>query len=82
MTHDDDLTLDELDAKMSEEQTGRSRGLEEYATYAMSQGWDPLPVFGITPEGGLNFDKMVENHLTILFDGLSAPPSAKQWSAS
>lgn len=51
MTHDDDLTLDELDAKMSEEQTGRSRGLEEYATYAMSQGWDPLPVFGITPEG-------------------------------
>lgn len=39
-------------------------------------------IFGITPEGGLNFDKMVENHLTILFDGLSAPPSAKQWSAS
>jgi AcrR family transcriptional regulator len=39
-------------------------------------------VFGITPEGGLHFDKLVDNHLTILFDGLSAPPSAKSWSAS
>jgi hypothetical protein len=39
-------------------------------------------IFGITPEGGLHMDKLVENHLSILFDGLSAPPSAKQWSAS
>ena len=39
-------------------------------------------IFGITPEGGLHFDKLVDNHLTILFDGLSAPPSAKTWSAS
>jgi AcrR family transcriptional regulator len=35
-------------------------------------------IFGITPEGGLHMEKLVENHLTILFDGLSAPPSAKQ----
>ena len=39
-------------------------------------------VFGITPEGGLHFDKLIDNHLTILFDGLSAPPSAKPWSSS
>ena len=39
-------------------------------------------VFGITPEGGLHLDKMIDNHLTILFDGLSAPPSARQWSST
>lgn len=39
-------------------------------------------IFDITPEGGLHMDKLVENHLTILFDGLSAPPGAKTWSAS
>jgi AcrR family transcriptional regulator len=40
-------------------------------------------IFGITPEGGgMQFDKMIDNHLSILFDGLSAPPSAKQWSSS
>jgi AcrR family transcriptional regulator len=39
-------------------------------------------IFGITPEGGLHMEKLVENHLSILFDGLSAPPSAKQWSSS
>lgn len=39
-------------------------------------------IFGIMPEGGLHMDRMVDNHLTILFDGLSAPPSAKTWSAS
>lgn len=39
-------------------------------------------VFGVTPEGGLHMDKLVDNHLSILFDGLSAPPSAKTWSAS
>lgn len=30
-------------------------------------------VFGITPEGGIGFDRLVENHIAILFDGLSAP---------
>lgn len=39
-------------------------------------------IFGIMPEGGMHFDKLIENHLTILFDGLSAPPSAKHWSSS
>jgi AcrR family transcriptional regulator len=39
-------------------------------------------IFGIMPEGGMSFDKMIDNHLTILFDGLSAPPSARQWSSS
>lgn len=39
-------------------------------------------IFGIMPAGGLHMDQLVENHLTILFDGLSAPPSAKTWSAS
>ena len=39
-------------------------------------------VFGIVPEDGMNFDKLIDNHLIILFDGLSAPPSAKQWSSS
>jgi AcrR family transcriptional regulator len=39
-------------------------------------------IFGIEPEGGLGMDRLVDNHLTILFDGLSAPPSSKRWSAS
>ena len=39
-------------------------------------------IFGIMPEGGMHFDKLIDNHLTILFDGLSAPPSAKLWSSS
>jgi AcrR family transcriptional regulator len=39
-------------------------------------------IFGLMPEGGLHMDKLVDNHLTILFDGLGAPPSAKRWSAS
>lgn len=39
-------------------------------------------IFGITPEGGLHFDRLVDNHLSILFDGLSAPPSARAWSSS
>jgi AcrR family transcriptional regulator len=39
-------------------------------------------IFGIMPEGGLHLEKLVDNHLSILFDGLSAPPSAKAWSAS
>jgi hypothetical protein len=32
-------------------------------------------VFGITPADGLAIDRLIENHLTILFDGLSAPAS-------
>ena len=34
-------------------------------------------IFDITPAGGLHFDKLVDNHLTILFDGLSAPSGAR-----
>lgn len=30
-------------------------------------------IFGIMPEGALSMDRFIENHLTILFDGLSAP---------
>lgn len=32
-------------------------------------------VFGIMPEGGLEIEKLIDNHLAILFDGLSAPGS-------
>lgn len=39
-------------------------------------------VFEIRPEGGIGFDRLVDNHLSILFDGLSAPPSSRTWSAS
>lgn len=46
-----DLTLDELDAQHAAEQTGRTQGLEAYASYAMSLGWDPLPVWGVNSEG-------------------------------
>ena len=35
-------------------------------------------IFGIVPAGGLGFDRLMENHLTILFDGLSLPPGDKQ----
>ena len=30
-------------------------------------------VFDVHPDGGLQLERLVENHLTILFDGLSAP---------
>lgn len=30
-------------------------------------------LFGIRPEDGLSLDRLIENHLTILFDGLAAP---------
>lgn len=33
-------------------------------------------LFGIEPEGGLGIDALIENHLTILFDGLSVPRPA------
>jgi AcrR family transcriptional regulator len=39
-------------------------------------------VFDISPEGGLNLQALIDNHLTILFDGLSAPAGAKQWTSS
>lgn len=39
-------------------------------------------IFGIMPKDGLSLDRLIENHLTILFDGLSAPAGAKQWTSS
>lgn len=30
-------------------------------------------IFGVRPEGGLALDRLVENHITLLFDGLSKP---------
>jgi AcrR family transcriptional regulator len=39
-------------------------------------------VFDMRPEGGMSFDQLIDNHLTILFDGMSAPSSSKTWSAS
>jgi AcrR family transcriptional regulator len=39
-------------------------------------------VFSIRPEGGLSIEKLVENHLAILFDGLSAPKSDKRFMAT
>ena len=41
-----------------------------------------LEIFGIQPNDGFAIDRLIDNHLTILFDGLSAPPSGKRWSAS
>jgi AcrR family transcriptional regulator len=39
-------------------------------------------IFGIVPRDGLAIDRLIDNHLTILFDGLSAPAGAKQWTSS
>jgi AcrR family transcriptional regulator len=39
-------------------------------------------IFGIRPKDGLAIDRLIDNHLSILFDGLSAPPSSRRWSAS
>ncbi len=39
-------------------------------------------VFGLMPSDGFAIDRLIDNHLTILFDGLSAPASGKRWSAS
>ncbi len=39
-------------------------------------------VFGIQPQGGIAIDKLIDNHLTILFDGLSAPEGGRSWSSS
>lgn len=37
-------------------------------------------VFGVTPPGGLELDKLIDNHLSILFDGLSAAATQPQVS--
>ena len=34
-------------------------------------------IFAIEPRNGLALDRLVENHLTILFDGLSMPKGAQ-----
>lgn len=47
----DDLSLDELDARDAQQASGRSQGLEAYATYALDLGWDPIPVWGVNDEG-------------------------------
>jgi AcrR family transcriptional regulator len=39
-------------------------------------------IFGLAPKDGLAIDRLIDNHLTILFDGLSAPESSRRWSAS
>lgn len=39
-------------------------------------------IFEIMPQGGMEMERMVDNHLTILFDGLSAPEGGKRWSSS
>jgi AcrR family transcriptional regulator len=39
-------------------------------------------VFGITPPGGLALDRLVENHLKILFEGLSRPEGSTTWTRS
>jgi AcrR family transcriptional regulator len=41
-----------------------------------------MEVFGITTKDGFAVEKLIDNHLSILFDGLSAPPSGRRWSAS
>src|SRR5690606_18995228 len=39
-------------------------------------------VFGIVPPDGPGIDRLVDNHLIILFDGLSAPASDKRFMAT
>ena len=39
-------------------------------------------IFDIMPEDGLAIDRLIDNHLTILLDGLSAPEGGKTWSSS
>ena len=34
-------------------------------------------IFGLRPKGGLQLDRFIENHLSILFDGLAARPEAR-----
>ena len=39
-------------------------------------------IFAITPPGGLEIGRLIDNHLTILFDGLSAPKSDRRFMAT
>jgi AcrR family transcriptional regulator len=39
-------------------------------------------LFGLTPKGGLEIDRLVDNHMAILFDGLSAPKSDRRFMAT
>ena len=39
-------------------------------------------LFGMTPEGGLGIERLIDNHLSILFDGLSLPQSDKRFLSS
>jgi AcrR family transcriptional regulator len=39
-------------------------------------------VFGIEPEGGLAMDRLIDNHIAILFDGLSAPKSDRRFMST
>jgi hypothetical protein len=39
-------------------------------------------VFDLVPADGLAIDRLIDNHLTILFDGLSAPVSDKRFMSS
>jgi len=39
-------------------------------------------LFGIRPQGGLEIDRLVDNHLAILFDGLSAPRSDRRFMST
>jgi AcrR family transcriptional regulator len=39
-------------------------------------------LFGLMPDGGLGLDQLIDNHLTILFDGLSAPQSPRRFLAT
>lgn len=39
-------------------------------------------VFGIRPGDGLALDRLIDNHLTILFDGMSQPQSNKRFMAT
>lgn len=39
-------------------------------------------LFGIRPKDGLAVDRLIDNHLTILFDGLSAPQRERRFMAT
>ena len=39
-------------------------------------------IFGIVPEGGISIDRLIDNHLSILFDGLSAPKGERRFMAT
>jgi AcrR family transcriptional regulator len=39
-------------------------------------------IFAIMPSDGLSIDRLIDNHLTILFDGLSAPQSDRRFMAT